>query len=284
MHDVTRDADSAPLLRVEHLCKDYVLKGGLKKRILHAVKDVSFEVGRGRTLGIVGESGSGKSTTAMIVSGLVTPTSGVVSVDGVDISTLHGKDLRRHRRDAQTVFQDPHSSLSPRLDVETILMEPLKVHRYGTRAQCRDRVHELLSIVGLAQDFVSRYPHQLSGGQAQRVSIARALALNPRLLVLDEPVAALDLSIQAQILNLLARLQRELDLTYIFIGHDLAAVAFISDEIAVMREGEMVEVAPAVDIYQRPQHPYTQRLLAAVLDPVRDIGRLNARTERLEAP
>jgi len=283
MHDVTPGPDTAPLLVVQDLCKDYILKGGLKKRTLHAVKNVSFQVGRGRTLGIVGESGSGKSTTAMIVSGLVAPTSGVVSVDGVDISTLHGKELRRHRRDAQTVFQDPHSSLSPRLDVETILMEPLKVHKFGTRAQCRDRVRELLSIVGLAADFVSRYPHQLSGGQAQRVSIARALALNPRLLVLDEPVAALDLSIQAQILNLLARLQRELDLTYIFIGHDLAAVAFISDEIAVMREGEMVEVAPAADIYQRPQHPYTQRLLAAVLDPVRDIGRLNPERISMQA-
>ena len=266
-----------PLVRVEGLCKDYVLKSGFSKRILHAVKNVSFEVARGTTLGIVGESGSGKSTTAMIVSGLIPPTAGAVLVDDVDISTLRGSELRRHRRDAQTVFQDPHSSLSPRLTVEQILMEPLRVHEYGDRQACRDRISELLGIVGLREDFSGRYPHQLSGGQAQRVSIARALALNPRLLVLDEPIASLDLSIQAQILNLLARLQREMHLTYIFIGHDLAAVAFISDAIAVMRQGEMVEVGPTEQIYRNPQHPYSQRLLAAVLDPQADIGRLNPR-------
>ncbi|GHJ16126.1 MULTISPECIES: dipeptide ABC transporter ATP-binding protein [unclassified Micromonospora] len=274
-----------PFVVVENLVKEYPLGSGRKARVLRAVDDVSFTIPKGTTLGLVGESGSGKSTTAMIMSGLLAPTSGRVVIGGVDIARLSGKAMRDVRRDLQVVFQDPYSSMDPRMTIGQIVDEPLLVHRRGSKAQRRDRVTELLDLVGLDGDYAARFPHQLSGGQAQRVAIARALALEPALMVLDEPVAALDLSIQAQILNLLRDLQARLGLTYLFIGHDLAAVAYISDRVAVMSTGKIVELDRVDAIYQRPAAAYTRQLLDAVLDPEADLGRYRDRpTIRREEP
>jgi ABC-type oligopeptide transport system ATPase subunit len=243
--------------------------------MFRAVDGVSFTLESGTTLGLVGESGSGKSTTAMITAGLTRKTSGSVIFRGEDVSELDAKELRRLRQNIQVVFQDPHSSLDPRMSIGKAIDEPLYVHKRGNREQRRERVAQLLDLVGLHQDYIDRHPHQLSGGQAQRVSIARALALEPSLIVLDEAVSALDLSIQAQILNLLRRLQRELNLTYLFIGHDLAAVAYISDRIAVMNKGKIVEQGTVEQVYGDPQQDYTKALLAAVLTPDKDLGSLN---------
>ena len=264
-----------PLLEVKHLVKEYRLAEGRGHSMFRALDDVSFTLKSGTTLGLVGESGSGKSTTAMITAGLTRKTSGSVIFRGKDISELDAKQLRGLRQDIQVVFQDPHSSLDPRMSVGKAIDEPLYVHKRGSREERRERVAQLLDLVGLHQDYAERHPHQLSGGQAQRVSIARALALEPSLIVLDEAVSALDLSIQAQILNLLRRLQKELDLTYLFIGHDLAAVAYISDRIAVMNKGKIVEQGTVEQVYGDPQHEYTRALLAAVLTPDDDLGSLN---------
>lgn len=271
-----RATDVEPVVRVRDLVKIYPIGDRRKRGELRAVDGVSFDIPRGRTLGIVGESGSGKSTTAMIVAGLNPATSGEVHVSGRDVVRLTPAQMREMRREVQVVFQDPHSSLNPRMSIGAAIDEPLLVHAYGTKKERADRVGELLELVGLPEEYRARYPHQVSGGQAQRVCIARALALEPSLVILDEPVASLDLSIQAQVINLLRRLQRDLDLTYLFIGHDLAAVASVSDFIGVMNLGKMVEQGPVEDVARRPVDPYTKKLFDAVLTPENDLGRFNS--------
>jgi oligopeptide transport system ATP-binding protein len=260
-----------PLLQVRNLVKQFPIKKGLliERTVdhVHAVDDVSFDISSGETLGLVGESGSGKSTTGYCVLQVLRPTSGSVRFDGEELTELKGEDLRRMRRRMQLVFQDPHSSLDPRMTVGDIVGEPLAIHKVGSRGDRRARVRELLDTVGFDPTFTNRYPHEFSGGQRQRIGIARALALSPDLLVLDEPVSALDVSIQAQILNLLKDLQRELGLTYLFIAHDLAVVRTMSDRIAVMNQGKIVELGPAEEVYESPRELYTKELLAAVPVP-----------------
>jgi ABC-type oligopeptide transport system ATPase subunit len=260
-----------PLLVVENLKKYFPIKQGflIDRTVDHvkAVDDVSFEIREGETLGLVGESGSGKSTTGYCVLQLLKPTSGTVRFDGEELTTMPRNELRRMRREIQIVFQDPYASLNPRMTIGDIVGEPLVVHRVGTRQRRRRTVEELLEVVGFNPDFINRYPHEFSGGQRQRIGIARALALNPRLIVCDEPVSALDISIQAQILNLLKDLQQEFFLSYLFIAHDLAVVKGMSDRIAVMNLGKIVEIGPADDVYTRPKDEYTKALLAAVPEP-----------------
>ena len=249
---------SAPLLTVEGL---RVVFGDVA-----AVDGVSFEVDRGSTLGIVGESGSGKTTTSLALLRLVEPTAGRVVLDGTDVTAAGRRELRSLRRRMAMVFQDPYASLNPRRTVGASVREPLEVH--GLHARGRDdRVRELFGLVGLPESFVDRHPHELSGGQRQRVGIARALAVEPDLVVLDEPIASLDVSVQAQVLNLLVRLQRELHLTYLFVAHDLAAVHHVSDRVAVMHRGKVVEQGDAAQVYTDPQHDYTRSLLEAVPVP-----------------
>jgi oligopeptide transport system ATP-binding protein len=259
------------LLQVRNLVKQFPIKKGLliERTVDHvqAVDDVSFDISSGETLGLVGESGSGKSTTGYCVLQVLRPTSGSVRFDGEELTDLKGEGLRRMRRRMQLVFQDPHSSLDPRMTVGDIVGEPLAIHKVGSRSDRRARVRELLDTVGFDPTFTNRYPHEFSGGQRQRIGIARALALSPDLLVLDEPVSALDVSIQAQILNLLKDLQRELGLTYLFIAHDLAVVRTMSDRIAVMNQGKIVELGPAEEVYESPRELYTKELLAAVPVP-----------------
>ena len=245
---------------------------------LKAVDGVSFEVRRGETLGLVGESGCGKTTTGRSILRLIEPTGGSVLFDGQDVGALSGKELRRLRRRMQMVFQDPYSSLNPRRNVASIIAEPLRVHGIATGREAEDKVRELLQVVGLPKDSENRYPHEFSGGQRQRIGLARALALNPDLIVADEPVSALDVSIQAQMINLLEELQDTFDLTYLFIAHDLAVVRHISDRIAVMYLGKVMEIAPAAELYDRPLHPYTKALLSAV--PIPD-PRVEATRERI---
>jgi ABC-type oligopeptide transport system ATPase subunit len=268
-----------PLLVVSDLEKHFPVRKGLvlPRTVGHvkAVDGVRFELREGETLGLVGESGSGKSTTGYCVIQLLRPTSGSVVFEGVDLCTLSGEELRRRRRDMQIVFQDPYSSLDPRMTVGDIVAEPLIVHRLGTGRDRRERVRHLLDVVGFNPHFVNRYPHEFSGGQRQRIGIARALALNPKLIICDEPVSALDVSIQAQILNLLKDLQADFNLAYLFIAHDLAVVRAMSDRIAVMNLGRIVEEGPAEEVYTRPRHEYTKALLAAV--PVPDPRRMKER-------
>ena len=275
-------AGAEPLLRVEGLCKRFPIRRGiLVERTVdwvRAVEDVSFEIRAGETLGLVGESGSGKSTTGYCVLQLLRPTAGSVRFQGVELTELAGDELRRTRRDMQIVFQDPYSSLDPRMTVGDIVAEPLVVHGVGTRRERRSRVSELLEVVGFDPRFTNRYPHEFSGGQRQRIGIARALALSPRLIVCDEPVSALDVSIQAQILNLLKDLQREFDLAYLFIAHDLAVVRSMSDRIAVMHRGRIVEAGDAERVYSEPRERYTQALLSAV--PVPDPRKMRERKVR----
>ena len=237
--------------------------------------DVSFEIRQGETMGLVGESGSGKSTTGYCVLELLKPTSGSVRFDGEELTTMPRNELRRMRREMQIVFQDPYSSLNPRMTIGDIVGEPLLVHKIGDRKRRRRTVEELLEVVGFNPDFVNRYPHEFSGGQRQRIGVARALALNPRLIVCDEPVSALDVSIQAQILNLLKDLQQAFGLTYLFIAHDLAVVREMSDQIAVMNRGKIVEAGSADQVYTNPRDDYTKALLAAV--PVPDPRRMRER-------
>jgi peptide/nickel transport system ATP-binding protein len=245
---------------------------------VRAVDGVSFSLSEGETLGLVGESGSGKSTTGYCVLQLLRPTAGSIRFLGRELTELSFRDLRGLRKEMQIVFQDPYSSLDPRLTVEQIVVDPLEVHRVGDRLSRRLRVSELLELVGIDPGHAHRYPHEFSGGQRQRIGIARALALHPRLLVCDEPVSALDVSIQAQILNLLNDLQERLGLTYLFIAHDLAVVRAVSDRIAVMRHGKIVESGDADTVYTRPDHPYTRALLAAV--PAPDPRRMRAERAR----
>ncbi len=275
-----------PLLEVTGLSKHFpVRKGVVFERtvdVVKAVDDVSFSLDAGRTLGLVGESGSGKSTTGYAVLQLLRPTAGSVRFDGHELTRLGRGALRRLRRELQIVFQDPYSSLNPRMTVGNIVGEPLVVHGIGTRESRRESVRRLLEVVGFNPNFTNRYPHEFSGGQRQRIGIARALALNPRLIVCDEPVSALDVSIQAQILNLLKDLQRDFGIAYLFIAHDLAVVRAVSDTIAVMKRGRIVEYGQADDVYERPQDPYTKALLAAVpLPDRRHVAERKAERRRL---
>ncbi|MFP3949410.1 MAG: ABC transporter ATP-binding protein [Gemmatimonadota bacterium] len=258
------------LLVVRGLVKHFRGGGGFlggEPEVVRAVEDVSFHIRRGETLGLVGESGSGKSTTGRSLLRLIEPTAGEVIFDGRDVMALEGEELVRFRRRAQIVFQDPFGTLNPRMRVGAVLKEVLGVHSLATGAAAEERVSELLDIVGLRPEHAGRYPHEFSGGQRQRVGIARALAVDPELVVCDEPVSALDVSVQAQILNLLADLQEELGLTYLLIAHDLAVVEHMSDRVAVMYAGRIVETAPADVLYDSPRHPYTRTLLAAVPRP-----------------
>jgi oligopeptide/dipeptide ABC transporter ATP-binding protein len=255
----------APLLEAEHLTKRFPIHRGILQRTVghvHAVEDVSFTVHRGETLGLVGESGCGKSTTARLVLKLIEATSGTIRFDGRDITGLSRREMRPLRRDMQIVFQDPYSSLNPRQTVSQIIGAPYAIHK--TEGPKKRMVQELMDRVGLNPEHYNRYPHEFSGGQRQRIGVARALALSPKLIVCDEPVSALDVSIQAQILNLLQGLQRDFDLTYLFISHDLGVVRHISDRIAVMYLGRIVDVAAADELYENPKHPYTSALLSAV--------------------
>lgn len=236
--------------------------------MLHAVDDVSFSIDRGKTLGVVGESGCGKSTTGRAILRLLEPTAGSVIFEGRDIIPIGGEEMRRLRKDMQIIFQDPFSSLDPRKTVSEIITEPIKVNRIITDKEAiKNRVFELMETVGLAERLVNTYPHELDGGRRQRIGIARALALEPKFIVCDEPVSALDVSIQAQILNLMKMLQKKLGLTYIFITHDLSVVNHFSDDIAVMYLGQLVEKAPADKLFENPKHPYTQALLSAIPVP-----------------
>jgi ABC-type oligopeptide transport system ATPase subunit len=267
------------LLEVADLRKWFPVRRGMivERTVDHvkAVDDVSFEIQEGETLGLVGESGSGKSTTGYSVLQLLKPTGGSVRFMGKELTTMSRSDLREMRREMQIVFQDPYSSLNPRMTVGNIVAEPLTVHGVGTHRSREATVRDLLETVGFNPDFTNRYPHEFSGGQRQRIGIARALALNPRLIVCDEPVSALDVSIQAQILNLLKDLQRDLGLAYLFVAHDLAVVRTMSDRIAVMNKGKLVEMGPAEQVYANPQDEYTRALLAAV--PVPDPRRMRER-------
>jgi oligopeptide/dipeptide ABC transporter ATP-binding protein len=261
--------DAARLLEVDHLVKHFPIKksyfGDSTAGVVHAVDDVSFFLDRSETLGLVGESGCGKSTTGRLVLRLLTPTSGAIRFDGRAIESLAGGELRAIRPRMQIVFQDPYASLNPRMRVHDILAEPLVIQ--GRRRDVKTRVPVLLDMVGLNAEHANRYPHEFSGGQRQRIGIARALALEPDLVVLDEPVSALDVSIQAQVLNLLAELQRRLSLAYLFIAHDLSVVRHISHRVAVMYLGKVVETGPSSDIYAKAGHPYTRALLSAVPEP-----------------
>ena len=257
---------SDTILDVRHL-KKYFKTG---KGLLHAVDDISFTIERGKTLGLVGESGCGKSTTGRAILRLIEPTSGEVYFEGQDIVKLSGGEMRKKRKDMQIIFQDPFSSLDPKKTVSQAISEPIRINRILTnKRDIEDRVMELMDTVGLAERLVNTYPHELDGGRRQRIGIARALAMEPKLIICDEPVSALDVSIQAQILNLMDDLQDKLDLTYIFITHDLAVVNHFADEIAVMYLGSIVEKAPSEELFDHPIHPYTRALLSAI--PIPDL-------------
>jgi ABC-type oligopeptide transport system ATPase subunit len=262
-------------LDVRHLTKTFPRRHGLFRRptFIRAVDDVSFSIERGETFGLVGESGSGKTTTGRCILRLIEPTSGEVHLDGEDVLKLPAGDLRRKRRDMQIVFQDPYSSLNPRMRVGDIVEEPLLIHKLGSKMDRRARVRELFDLVGLNPDHLARHPHEFSGGQRQRIGLARALALNPSFIVADEPVSALDVSVQAQVVNLMLDLQRRLQLTYLFIAHDLRLVEHICSRIAVMYLGRIVEMGDAVQIFAAPRHPYTKALLSAIPVPDPDAKR-----------
>jgi oligopeptide transport system ATP-binding protein len=265
-------APAEPILEVRDLVKHFPLTQGIifKRQVgaIKAVDGVSFDLHRGETLGVVGESGCGKSTLAKVMMALERPTSGSVKVNGRDITKAKGAELKRMRRNIQMVMQDPYTSLNPRMTVGDIVGEPFEIHsEVVPKGDRRKRVQELLDVVGLNPDHINRYPHQFSGGQRQRIGIARGLALQPEIIICDEPVSALDVSIQAQVMNLLDRLQKEFNLAYIFIAHDLSVVRHISDRVAVMYLGKIVELGGDSQIYDRPSHPYTQALLSAVPVP-----------------
>ena len=264
---------NAPLLEVKNLKKYFNTPRGL----LHAVDDVTFTLERGKTLGVVGESGCGKSTTGRSILRLLEPTGGEVLFEGQDITKLSAEEMRKKRKDMQIIFQDPYSSINPRKTVGQIIADPLEINKIITdKKQMEKRVRELMEIVGLADRLYGTYPHELDGGRRQRIGIARALALEPKFIVCDEPVSALDVSIQAQILNLLNQLQKDMGLTYMFITHDLSVVNHFSDDIAVMYLGRLIEKAPAEELFENPTHPYTQALLSAIPVP-----QLHNRRERI---
>ncbi len=258
------------LLKVEHLKTYFNVGSGLfaPKKIVKAVNDVSFEVREGETLGLVGESGCGKSTLGRTLVRIYKPAEGTIEFEGKNIAGLKGKELSAFRRNMQMIFQDPYASLDPRMTVGEIIREPMDIHRlYSTEEEKREKVIELIRTVGLKPDHIRRYPHEFSGGQRQRVGIARTLALNPRFIVCDEPISALDVSIQAQVINLLKRIQEERGISYLFIAHDLSMVKHISDRIGVMYLGHLVECGPSSEVYHHPLHPYTKALLSAVPIP-----------------
>ncbi len=257
-----------PLLKLDHVTKHFTLEGGFGRQeeggIVRALDGVSFSINEGETFGLVGESGCGKSTLGLTILQLYRPTSGKVIFEGQDLTVLGDKALKPVRKRLQMIFQDPYASLDPRMTVGNIVQEPLDIHRIGNKAERKERLRDLLEMVGLSDAYIDRYPHEFSGGQRQRIGIARAIAINPDLIICDEPVSALDVSIQVQILNLLEDLQNKLNLTYLFIAHNLAVVAHISDRIGVMYLGKLIEMGTTAEVTETPQHPYTQSLLSAV--------------------
>ncbi|MCI3953097.1 MAG: peptide transporter substrate-binding protein, partial [Burkholderiales bacterium] len=253
------------LLRIESLKKYYPIRTGMfSHKMLHAIDGVSFDIERGETVGLVGESGSGKSTVAKCATMLERPTDGAIDFQGKNLTTLSFNEMTRARAALQMVFQDPYDSLNPRRTVGQTVLEPIKIHKVASGQAAKDRVAELFERVGLRPEHMARYPHQLSGGQQQRVGIARALATNPELIVLDEPTSALDVSVQAKLLRLLKGLQREEQLTYLFISHDLSVIGYLSDKVAVMYLGQIIEFGPTNQVFSRPRHPYTMALMSAV--------------------
>jgi oligopeptide/dipeptide ABC transporter ATP-binding protein len=270
---------AGPLLSVKNLKKYFPIRRGVLSRVaayVKAVDDISFEVDKGETFGLVGESGCGKTTAGRAVLRLIEPDAGTIRFDGIDLLSLKREELRLRRRDMQIIFQDPYASLNPRMTIRSIVGEPFAIHRIASGSEREQRVADLLKTVGLDSSLMSRYPHEFSGGQRQRIGIARALALKPKLIVADEPVSALDVSIQAQIINLLADLQRQFGLTYVFISHAIPVIEHISTRIGVMYLGKLVEVGTSAQICLSPRHPYTQALLSAV--PIPDPG---ARKQRV---
>ena len=268
--------NNTPLLKVEHLHKEFptgsgFMGGKFSKKVVSAVNDLSFEIRAGETFGLVGESGCGKSTTGRAIMHLEPPTSGKVYFEGRDISKMNKKELKAMRREMQFIFQDPYASLNPRMTIGEIISEPMVIHGIGTPEERIERVRELLDVVGLNPEHINRYPHEFSGGQRQRVGIARSFILRPKLIICDEPVSALDVSIQAQVLNLLKDLQKQYGTAYLFIAHDLSVVQHISDRVAVMYLGKMVELSDWKSLYAEPNHPYTQALLSAVPIPDPDV-------------
>lgn len=265
---MTEPSDETPLLSVRGLTKHFTGRNG---RIVHAVEDVSFDIRRGTTVGLVGESGSGKTTAGRSLLRLVEPTSGQAIFDGTDIFALQPREMKHWRKRLQIVFQDPYSSLNPRLRIDAIISEALDACGYPRGSKRRERIAELLTLVGLSPDYARRFPHEFSGGQRQRIGIARALAVEPDFIVADEPVSALDVSVQAQVLNLLGELQQQLGLTMLFIAHDLSVVEYLCDDVVVMYLGRVMERGPSRQVYAHPRHPYTKALLATapVPDPTR---------------
>ena len=256
---------ATPLVKISGLTKHFPIPGS--EDVVRAVDDVSFDIRTGETIGLVGESGCGKTTVGRCIVRLIDPTSGTIEFGGRDITELRGDGLRAQRREMQIIFQDPYSSLNPRLNIRAIVAEPLEIHNIGTRPERIEMVADLLRRVGLDPKYADRYPHEFSGGQRQRIGIARALALKPKFIVCDEPVSALDVSVQAQVINLLEELQDEFGLTYLFISHGLAVVEHISDRVAVMYLGKIVEICKSEELYRDPLHPYTQALLSAIPIP-----------------